>query len=222
MAGAWEILANPRVLVAILHVDNTTMAWSLGLRNLQIPGGLPILPVAGMPFDMARNVCCMRALEVGADYLFFLDSDVVPPSDTIYRLLSHKLPIVSGIYCRRSPPQGIPVMLKNRQWITHYPKNVLLEVDFVGAGCLLISRDVLASLPPLAPDRGRHWFDWRVDMPKNLIPEGEGVSEDFAFCLHAQKHGYKIVVDTSIMCRHVGLAQATYGQFAPCEAASVT
>lgn len=221
MPGAWE-LSSPRVLCAFLHVETTSIAWALGLRNLVIPGGLHVLPVSGMPFDHGRNVCCMRTLEVGATHLFFLDSDVVPPADTVLRLLSHNLPIVSGIYHRRSPPHGIPVMLKNGVWITSYPKNRLIEVDLVGAGCLLIAREVIEKFPALDPNRGKHWFDWRVDMPKDKLPPGEGVSEDFAFCIQARKMGYKVIVDTNVICRHVGLADAVYGGMVPCNATPAT
>ena len=41
-------------------------------------------------------------------------------------------------------------------------------------------------------------------------------------CKHAIEHGYKILVDTSIRCKHVGLAQAGpgEGEFIPCDARS--
>lgn len=206
MAGAWERV--PSVLAAVLHTDFTSMAWAFGLRSLQIPG--PVIPVAGMPYDHARNKAAMTALELGVDYLFFLDSDVIPPPDAIHRLLKHDLPIVSGMYCRRSPPVGIPVMMRNHQWITEFKRGSMQEVDLVGAGCLLIRRDVLKGLPPQRP--GKHWFDWRVDM-SGVIPPHECMSEDFTFCSWARNHGLKIMVDTSIVCRHVGFGEASDGKF---------
>lgn len=222
MPGSWELKQHHSVLVGVLHVDTTTIAWALGLRNLIIPAG-GILPLAGMPFDHARNVAAMRALESGVDWLFFLDSDVIPPRDAILRLASHGLPIVSGVYCRRSPPVGVPVMMKPiGQWVTTYPPNSLIEVDVVGAGCLLIHRSVLEKLPPQRP--GYHWFDWRVNMHgvPGIEQIGETLSEDFTFCRHAQRNGYKVMVDTGVQCRHVGLAQATYGRFDACDAITVT
>lgn len=188
------------------------MAWSCGFKNLVIPGN--VITLAGMPFDHARNAACMRTLESGADYLFFLDSDVIPPRDAILRLLAHQQPIISGVYCRRSPPVAIPVMIKDGQWVTNYPPNSIIEVDLVGAGCLLIHRSVLESLPPQRP--GRHWFDWRVDMA-GVPDSGPHLSEDFTFCHHCRQNGYKILVDTSIQCRHIGIGQATYGRFDPAE-----
>lgn len=211
MAGSWEIRNQAAVLGAILHVDHTSIAWAFGLRNLALPG--QIIGLAGMPYDMARNTACMRALEAGATHLFFLDSDVIPPKDAVYRLLAHNAPIVSGMYCRRSPPHGVPVMIRNGAWVTEFPQGATIEVDLVGAGCLLIRRDVLENMPPQR--QGAHWFDWRVNM-QNLLPPGDCLSEDFTFCLHARRAmGLKILVDTSIVCKHIGLAEAGYGTFNP-------
>src|SRR3990167_9080572 len=143
MGGAWEQQGS--VLVGILHVEQTTVAWALGLRNLQIPG--QIMPVTGMPFDHGRNTICMKALECGADYVYMLDSDVVPPPDAILRLMAHKQPLISGLYCRRSPPAGVPVMMRPvGQWITQWTPNAVIEVDVVGAGCMLIHRSILENL----------------------------------------------------------------------------
>lgn len=217
MAGAWELNKQPSVLCVILHTDVTTMAWAFGFRELIIPGG--IMPLAGMTFDHARNMGAMASLDSGADYVFFLDSDVVPPKDAVLRLIAHNQPIISGVYCRRSPPVAVPVMIKNGNWVTEYPKNSIIEVDLVGAGCLLIHKSVLQKLPPQRP--GKHWFDWRVDM-RGVLPHGECLSEDFTFCAWARKHGYKILVDTSIQCRHIGYGESTHGQFKPLEVVQVT
>ena len=216
------------MLAAILHVDSTTVAWSFGLRNLIVPGEFSCL--AGMPFDMARNTACAQCLQGGFEYLFFLDSDCIPPRDAVLRLLSHRKPIISGVYCRRSPPHGIPVMIKGGQWITQYTPGAILEVDFVGAGCLLIHRSVLESLPPNKMRPEHRWFHWRVDargvVGENglpLYPEGECLSEDFAFSLECRKQlGIPTLVDTSIVCRHVGYAQAIPGGMYPLETHPVT
>lgn len=212
MAGAWEIRAANQVLCAILHVETTTIAWAFGLRNLIIPGRVEGL--TGMPFDMSRNQACQAALANGFEFLFFLDSDVIPPHDAILRLMAHRQPIMSGLYCRRSPPAAVPVMIRNGQWVTEYQPGTVVEVDVVGAGCLLIHRSVLESLPPQRP--GYHWFDWKVNLKGlGIYPEEECMSEDFSFCLHARKKGFRILVDTSVVCRHVGFAEAQYASFQP-------
>lgn len=215
MAGSWEIINQHRVLTVILTREVVSMAWAFGFRNLQIPGTYTGL--TGMPFDHARNTGCQKLLEMGWEWLFFLDDDVIPPPDAIIKLINHKVPIVSGLYYRRSPPI-LPVMLRDvsggRQWVTEFQAPALIEVDYVGAGCLLIHRDVLASLPPLSPKC--HWFEWRVDRVD--LPQEERMSEDFAFCRHAKNHGLKIFVDTGVQCRHAGLGESRIpGTFTPLE-----
>ncbi len=208
MPGSWEI--SPQVLVVILTRENTTTAWAFGFKNLQIPGNYTGL--SGMPFDHARNTGCLKTLELGFDYCFFLDDDIIPPPDAILRLMSHNLPIVSGIYYRRNNPI-CPVMMRNvpggKQWVSEYAIPDLIEVDYVGAGCLLIHANVLKTMP-------QPWFDWRCD--RFDLPETERMSEDFAFCENAKKYGYKTFVDTSVQCKHVGFFESKFpGQLTPLE-----
>jgi hypothetical protein len=213
MPGAWEI--QPTVLCAILHTETTTLAWSVGLKNLQLNGRISLL--SGMPYDHARNEACKQCLIEGWDYLFFLDSDVIPPADAIQRLIQKGKPIISGLYCRRSSPHAVPVAIKDGQWLTTLPKNKnnpLVEVHQVGAGCLLIRRNVLEQLPPQR--EGKHWFDWKVDMRgHNIFPDNQCLSEDFTFSQHAIKNGFKVILDTSVRCKHVGLAEAGYMSYVP-------
>lgn len=209
MAGSWEILNQTQVLVVILTREIVTTAWSIGFRNLQIPGTYTFL--TGMPFDHARNTGCQKVLELDFQWLFFLDDDTIPPPDAIYRLLAHKKPIVSGLYYRRSPPL-YPVMLREtpagKQWITEYKNPDLIEVDYVGSGCLLIHRDVLRKVP-------QPWFEWKVD--RGDLPPDQRMSEDFSFCQKARQNGYKIFVDTSIQCRHLGVGESSGGNYKPGE-----
>lgn len=239
MPGIWEIEQANQVLVGILHTDVVTMHWAFGLRNLIIPGREdlrmwePFLPVTGMPYDHARNTIVAAALtRLYCKYVFFLDSDVVAPKDTILRLMAHNLPICSGLYFRRSPPHAVPVMIKNGGWYVNYPRGQMFDVELVGAGCLLVKTEVFQKLPPMPPhthikdektgqvkvvsSRGKPWFDWRVDQ-SGLVPPGRNLSEDFAWNLHCRENGYKIVVDSSILCKHVGYAEAGDGTFNPAE-----
>lgn len=219
MPGSWEqINTQPvnqnRVLGCILTRETVTTAWAFGLRNMLLPNGA-WTALSGMPFDMARNTGCLKLLELGWEWLYFLDDDIIAPPDTIIRLINHNKPIISGLYYRRYNPLA-PVMLKDSpngpQWITEYPTG-LVEVDFVGSGCLLIHRDVLKALPPLS--NRCHWFDWRCD--RTDLTHLERTSEDFTFCKHARNHGFKIIVDTSIQCQHIGYASSSVEGYKPLE-----
>lgn len=212
-APSWEIREANQVLVGILHTEITTLAWSFGVRELIIPGRndlrkfYPFLPIAGQPYDMARNNCCQRALDLGCSHVFFLDSDVVCPPDTILRLMAHNQPFISGVYHRRSPPIGVPVMLRDGQYIQNYPIPAVIPVDLVGAGCLLLRRDFLEKIPPQRP--GSRWFDWRVNLlgwPG--VDQARCKSEDYSLCEWAKEHGWQPMVDTSISCRHIGNSES--------------
>jgi hypothetical protein len=186
------------------------MAWAIGLRQIQ--GVYLFVPYAGMPYDHARNAACHNFLTSPAQHLLFLDSDVIPPPDVVFRLRAHNVPIVSGVYCRRSPPHAIPVMQRNGQWLTSIPDRGLIDVSVVGAGCMLLSRQFLEQIPQQRP--GKRWFDWRVDM-QGLMPQQECMSEDFTFCNWARKHNIPVKVDCSVRCKHVGMAEADYNRFEP-------
>ena len=207
----------------MLHTETVSTAWSLGLRNLIIPGRGEILPVAGRPFDDGRNHLCKVALSSGFSHILMMDSDLIPPSNGIIRLLQHNLPLVSGLYCRRSPPHSVPVMIRNGIWVTNFVPNSLVEVDMVGSGFMLIRRDLLEAFKPQRPQAGKHWFDWRVDMqgmtdPTTGKPYPNCLSEDFTFCVACKEQlGVKTIVDTSIQCLHIGLAESSQNRFVPAE-----
>lgn len=237
MPGSWELKKANQVVVGILHTDATTMAWSFGLRGLALPGRedlrmfWPFAPIAGQPFDMGRNSICAHMLSLKMpEWVFMLDSDVVPPKDAISKLLSHKHPFVSGLYFRRSPPHGVPVAMRfaettdergNKvrvpQWLSDYVPGSTVEVDLVGSGCLLIHKTVLERVAPWPGREEKRWFDWRVDARgKKGFGEGDCLSEDYCLCRAVKEQlGISPLLVTSVVCKHIGLAEAHQGGMSP-------
>lgn len=215
MPGAWELKKQNKVVTVILHTGVVSFAWAANFRRMKIPGPDPI-GLSGYPFDHARNVGAKMMLDTKAEWLFFLDSDICTPVDCVERLIARGKPVISALYCRRSPPQGVPVARKNGQWLTTIPgpgQDPLVEVDLVGTGALLIHRTVLEQLPAHRP--GKPWFDWRVDL-QGFIPAERAMSEDFCFCQSVRENlNIPIILDTSIRCRHIGEAEADFGTFTP-------
>lgn len=137
-----------------------------------------------------------------ATHLFFIDDDICVPPDGLLRLLSHNLPVVTGMYVQRALPT-LPVVFrrdKNGHHV-HLTKfcTGLQEVDGCGAGCLLIRTDVLRAIEAT----GEPWFNF----PKS------GISEDLAFCERVKKLGYPIVLDLDVRCTHLGIMEFTYDLF---------
>jgi len=201
MAGAWEI-PGPGVLVGILTREFVHPQWATAYRNLQLPPNSIIPWYTGMPFDHARNNACQDMLNGGYGWVFFLDDDTVPPPDAVLRLQAHNLDIVSGLYYRRH--QGLQPCMQgvNGGWITDVPFGKLLEVGTVGAGCMLIRRNVFEKMK-------KPWFEWLCD--REDLPENVRWSEDFNFCVKARAAGFKVIVDTTIQCKHLGMAQVEAG-----------
>ncbi len=214
MSGAWE-LESKTVLLAILTREIVATKWAIGFRNLALPNNSGVSFRSGAPYDVMRNSACSDGLAAGFQHVMFLDDDVIPPPDVFSRLARHNADIVSGLYHRRQEPI-CPVAMKidaqgQPQWVTTWsPPECILEVDLVGAGCLLIHRRVLEQMP-------RPWFEWEIGRGDIDPAKKRGaMSEDFAFCMNAKRAGFKVHLDTSIRCDHVGLGQASQdGSFRP-------
>lgn len=149
-------------------------------------------------FDVARNHVAKVAcddIEKDTDYVFWVDSDIELPADAISRLVSHGDPFVTGIYFQRLEPHyplvaiQLPTPKKDYsgsfQWIIKWPENAYFPADGCGFGCVLTSVKLLRDI-------NQEWFKY------------ERFSEDFDFCVKARKLGYKLMVDSNVLCGHLG------------------
>jgi len=134
---------------------------------------------------VARNQCVEAAQRFKASHVFFLDTDMVFPLDTLKRLLKHDKDIAGALYSRRRPPfdpTGLP-------YAGAAETGGLLRMKNLPAGCLLINMRVFDKLP-------KPWFSDRV--------EGERIlGEDIHFCERATAAGFEIWQDTALS-REVG------------------
>lgn len=160
----------------------------------------------------AREKCVAHSLEEKADYILFLDSDMVFPEDIIEKFMKYHghLDIVSGLYFRRFAPYK-PVFYKNWQQelgIEDFAFREaeawgegLIEVDGVGGGCLFINTKVFK-------DMKKPFF-----FPM-MNPSGDtGLGEDLAFSVRVKEAGYKMYVDTTLKFGHVATDVVTEGAF---------
>jgi len=153
--------------------------------------------VRGMNTVSARNKIVYRAIEKGYDYLFFMDSDMTFPPDTLDRLLNHNKDIVGGFYVRKKKgflPNAFKLGFhENGKVMTEFVTD-FREVEAIGTGCLLIKTDVFKNIET-------PWFHYK---PTLGSPDHHMVTEDIVFCENAKKAGYKIYCDGTIACGHVG------------------
>ena len=144
------------------------------------------------------------ALDSGARYLFFLDSDVAIEPYAIYTLRNARYPIVSGVYYKKVDEKITNLYMMDWQTldfhpITKYETPRYLFVDGVGLGITLIDSRIFKKL-------SQPWFEW-YHYKKYKHP----YSEDLNFCLKIQNElGIKILVDTFVKGRHIGVFAKDY------------
>ncbi len=152
------------------------------------------------PVDAMRNNLVKQALIAGCTHLMMMDTDQIYHTETITKLLSHKLPVVGCLVYRRYPPFD-PLMLKGQigqyQMINEWEPESLVEVDATGTGCLLFDMEIFRKMP-------EPWFYFREH-------NGAPVGEDIGFCSDLRSAGYRIFVDTSVPAGHLSQFQVDEG-----------
>ena len=158
-------------------------------------------PINMKPHDRARNYVMQNVLNYECDFLFFIDSDTVPPPGSLGLLMETMqetcAAVVSGYYLQR----GYPFL---STWATVADDGVLnyrqldntevsgpVEIGGCGMGCALIDlRFVRENL------NGPEWF---------LLTKADGrrVWEDVYFCMSVTAAGGHIYGDPRVVCGHL-------------------
>jgi len=200
----------------------TFMSWNslmfdlLTMTSKNKKFSFSIANTKGMVTDQARNNLASRFMHQKnpkCDYLLFLDSDMIFPSNLLKRLLKVDADIVTGLAFKKWFPH-YPTIFKKRGRdylsMVNYPRNEIIDVDGCGMACALIKRKVFEEIP-------EPWFEFKIikkDGKKMVL------GEDLVFCQKAKKAGFSIKCDTGIVCGHVGgiIDERTFQgvrQFAP-------
>ena len=132
----------------------------------------------------SRTDLVKDAKSINADYLFFLDSDVIAPIDTINKLLSHNKMIIGTNLNMRGLPLKSTVKFNGE-----IPKE-LFKCSAVATGCMLINMEVFDII-----DKPYFWYE---DL-------GDGfMGEDVWFCRQAERKGIEVWCDPTINVKHIG------------------
>ena len=189
-----------KILIAVPCMDQVPFTFAQSLSTLEKIGECKLAMKSGSLIYTSRNSLAMMAIQMDADFVFWLDSDMVFKSDTLVRMMDvlqkNDLDILTGLYFRRVPPYS-PVLfdkLEQNGEVTEFTEfssvpNGLFEVGGCGFGCVLMKTDV--------------FFDVQSKYGNMFAPMGNN-GEDVAFCMRARCCGYKIYCDPSIVCGHVG------------------
>ena len=182
-----------KIMICIPAMEQVAAGFCQSLAMLQKGGHEVVIAMEcnSLVYD-ARNKLARKAIEAGAEWTMWFDSDMVFEPDTMLKLLDRGKEFVSGLYFRRSPPYSLVAFdeldLDGRKWKDAEIPTELKKCGGVGFGCVLVHTNVLFEV---AAKYGS-WFD-----PLN------GFGEDLSFCWRARECGYDIYLDPNVSCGHM-------------------
>ena len=190
-----------RTLIAVPAMDTVPTQFCQSLAMLQKEGECAISFNVGSLVYSSRNELAKRAIEMGADYVFWLDSDMTFEPDVLQKMFKtiqeNNVDILTGVYFRRVPP-FTPVLFEKLdmtengcEWaeFKELPETGLFEVAGCGFGCVLMKTEIFINV----------FLKYGT-----FFNPVEGTGEDLSFCWRARECGYKIVCDPTIPLGHVG------------------
>ena len=190
-----------KTLIAIPCMDAVQMEFCQSLVNMRTVGEIQYGFTSCSLIYHARTQLCRMAMEAGADYVLWLDSDVIFKPSLMEDLMEdiQGNDIVTAIYHMRRPPFR-PVIWKNIEPgllpglckvepYDDFPTDGLFEVAACGFGAVLMKTAVIR-------DVAETFHETFGPIP--------GLGEDLSFCIRARTCGYKILADPKLLIGHKG------------------
>lgn len=190
-----------KVFVAIPSLDTVPALFCQSLALLQRAGDTIVGFQVGSLVYNARNELARQAIKSEADWVLWLDSDMVFEPDLLKKMLKvceeNNIDFLTGLCFRRKPPYT-PTLFDRLDKMEHGASYTTImsvpEGRFKVGGCgfagVFMSTDVLLSV---AARFGGRMFD-----------PLEGFGEDVSFCWRARQCGYEIWCDSDIELGHIG------------------
>ena len=150
----------------------------------------------------ARNDTIDVALQMGVDELIWIDSDIEWQPEWFFKLLNYDVDVVGGTYRKKGDKEEYVI----RQLSIRPPAdNGLIEVDGLGTGFVRMSRKAMQYLW----DTSKSYIDPKDNKERRMIfdvvIENESlVSEDIHAFNKLASGGFKIWLDPSMTCNHIG------------------
>lgn len=198
-----------KVFIAVPSMDTVPALFCQSLALLQRAGDTKIGFEVGSLVYNARNNLARQAIKAEADWVLWLDSDMVFSPDFLQRMLKvcteNDIDFLTALCFRRKPPYTPTLFDRLEKVDKGASYTALMSVPdgrFKVGGCgfagVLLSTDVLLSV---ASKFGR------------MFDPIDGFGEDLAFCWRARQCGYDIWCDSDIEMGHVGQTIVTRAYF---------
>lgn len=199
-----------KVFIAVPSMDTLPALFCQSLALLQRAGDTMIGFEVGSLVYNARNNLARQAIKAEADWILWLDSDMVFGPDLLQRMMKvcteNDIDFLTALCFRRKPPYT-PCLFDRLEKIDKGASYTALlsvpEGRFKVGGCgfagVLMSNQVILDVGAK--------FNGRMFDPL------EGFGEDVSFCWRARQCGYDIWCDSDIELGHVGSCVVTRGYF---------
>ena len=189
-----------KILIAVPCMEKVDAFFARSLAELKRDSDSTLQFMVGSLIYESRNALAMSALEMKADLVLWLDSDIVFSPDLLERLLadiSSGRDIVTALYFSRQYPYPPVIYSKTGfendkpvcETYHDYPSDTVFKVEGCGFGAVLMKTRVLADI------------NSRFD---NFFAPLIGFGEDLSFCIRARECGYDIWCDSGIRTGHLG------------------
>ncbi len=178
------------------------------LRELGVPLGLQFTLNSSLVMH-ARNEIVARFMESEATDLLFVDSDVGWQAPDALRLLHYDVPVVAGVYPRKTETLGFVVQFDASGVVERQRATGLVEASRVGAGFLRLRRDAVEAMVAAYPElryapAGADAAAPYYALFDTSMRDGDLCGEDWTFCDRWRAIGGKVWVDPEIALVHVG------------------
>ena len=192
-----------KIFIAVPCMDQVPARFAQSLAMLKKVGECAVGFQIGSLIYTSRNDLASKAIEMDADFVLWLDSDMTFSPDLARRLsarLDEGCEYVSAFYTTRKNPIR-PCVFKNftadppvMEFYEDYPRNSLFEIAGSGFGGVMVSTGLIRRV---LEAYGR---------PFSPIL---GVGEDLSFCARARALGARLYCDSSIKMGHIGFTEFT-------------
>jgi hypothetical protein len=197
--------------------------WAFSLSSFTFPVGMSVVWFLGkadkerlangeITRAMQREQLMEKALELGTEYIMFLDDDTVSPAwavQSLHRVLANnpEAGIAGGIYCtKEAEPQPLVFEELGAGPSYNWVVGDVFECKGLGTGCMMIKSSILKDIPkPWFYEPHHNPIGVEVEIAGNKIPIAkETGTDDLYFCKKVTEAGYKILAHGGVLPVHVG------------------
>lgn len=184
------------------------LEWAMNQMQLTVPLNttLGYLAEKNRYSGPARDDMTKRAMDLGCEFIFYWDDDVVLPAQALYEMLiwmerDSSIGLLTGVVCTREDPTE-PLIYKEHgkgAWwdFSIDPEDPPEDIFAAGGGCLLVRVEALKKMTP------PYWQDVQED--RSLW------GHDIRFISNLRREsGFRTCVKGSVLCGHWDVERQKY------------